>query len=161
MDNYGITFGPDSSHPGDCIRDTDPSDGIGRFPELHYTEADGGGRKSAFQTAMWNMYRSTVDIDAPLSNQNGAMQKIILSCNPFSLGKDLLRIEYGLRRFQPGDLVICDINGKKIRKFIDQTGSALIWNGRTDNGALVKSGIYCLKLNTGGREIVGKVMVIR
>lgn len=37
--NRGITYGPDGN--GGCILDTDPSDGIGRYPELHGTDRDG------------------------------------------------------------------------------------------------------------------------
>jgi len=54
-DNYGVTFGPDGN--GGCILDTDPSDGIGRFPHLHGTAKDGGHRYSHFQAALWNAYR--------------------------------------------------------------------------------------------------------
>jgi hypothetical protein len=53
--NYGITFGPDGH--GDCIRDADSSDGIGRFPSLHGTKADDGYYGSAFADAMWTVYR--------------------------------------------------------------------------------------------------------
>jgi hypothetical protein len=52
---YGVTFGPDGD--GGCIKDTDPSDGIGRFPDLHGTKADEGYRGTAFQKAMWEAYR--------------------------------------------------------------------------------------------------------
>lgn len=49
--DYGITWGPDPKNPGDCIKN-----GIGRFPELHGTDADGGNRKSDFQSAMWDFH---------------------------------------------------------------------------------------------------------
>ncbi len=53
--SYGVDYGPDGK--GGCIKDTDPSDGIGRFPKVHGTNADGGHRYSKFQAAMWNAYR--------------------------------------------------------------------------------------------------------
>jgi hypothetical protein len=59
MKNYGVTFGPDPKKPGDCIRDTDPSDGIGRFPQNHATMRDGGGRMSAFVNALWHRHRAS------------------------------------------------------------------------------------------------------
>jgi hypothetical protein len=55
--HYGITFGPDSTNACGCVKDTDPSDGMGRFPQLHDTKADEGGRSSAFVNAMWDKYR--------------------------------------------------------------------------------------------------------
>jgi hypothetical protein len=53
--NYGVTYGPDGN--GGCIKDTDPSDGIGRFPDNHGINVDGGYRYSYFQKAMWEAYR--------------------------------------------------------------------------------------------------------
>ncbi|MFH2010090.1 MAG: hypothetical protein ABI333_26065 [bacterium] len=52
--NYGVTYGPDGN--GGCIPDTDPSDGIGRFPLLHGTSTDDGHYGSAFANAMWSAY---------------------------------------------------------------------------------------------------------
>jgi len=64
-ENYGITFGPDPANPGDCIRDNNPSDGIGRFPDLHGTGADSGYRSSKFQKEMWLAYWNTTSGSAP------------------------------------------------------------------------------------------------
>jgi hypothetical protein len=52
--NYGVTYGPDGQ--GGCILDEDPSDGTGRFPQLHGVNADGGHHGSAFADAMWGAY---------------------------------------------------------------------------------------------------------
>lgn len=52
--NLGVSFGPDGQ--GSCIKDTDPSDGIGRFPQLHGTNAGDGGHFSQFADAMWKRY---------------------------------------------------------------------------------------------------------
>jgi hypothetical protein len=56
---YGVDYGPDPDNPGDCIRDTDHSDGIGRFPSLHGAHADDGHRRSAFAAEMYDTYRHT------------------------------------------------------------------------------------------------------
>lgn len=56
--NYGKTYGPDGN--GGCILDTNPADGVGRFPGLHNTHADAVGivhQIYAFPKAMWNAYR--------------------------------------------------------------------------------------------------------
>ncbi len=55
--NYGVTYGPDPNNPGDCIIDTNPADGIGRFPGLHGSNRDEGHRATAFQNNMWVVYR--------------------------------------------------------------------------------------------------------
>jgi hypothetical protein len=54
--NYGVTFGPDGD--GGCIEDTNPGDGVGRFPDLHGTQTDEGHHASRFQGAMWEAYRN-------------------------------------------------------------------------------------------------------
>jgi hypothetical protein len=54
---YGVTYGPDGA--GGCIADTDPSDGIGRFPLRHGINADGGHYGSAFADEMWDAHVAT------------------------------------------------------------------------------------------------------
>ena len=54
MDGYGKTFGPDGK--GGCILDTDPSDGIGRFPYRHGANKDEGSYGSPFINSMWAKY---------------------------------------------------------------------------------------------------------
>jgi len=61
MSDYGITYGPDGN--GGCILDTDPSDGIGRFPNQHGTNANAGYYQNTFGNALWNAYRSTLSIN--------------------------------------------------------------------------------------------------
>jgi hypothetical protein len=56
---HGVDYGPDPANPGDCIRDTDPGDGIGRFPSLHGANADDGHRRSPFAAEMYDAYRHT------------------------------------------------------------------------------------------------------
>jgi hypothetical protein len=68
VNNYKITYGPDGS--GGCIQDTNPDDGIGRFPEKQGSSQDGGQYRSAFVAAMWDAYR-----DSPTPpNQNAPTQ---------------------------------------------------------------------------------------
>jgi len=52
--DYGVTYGPNGQ--GGCIVDTDTSDGRGRFPQLHSTNADGGHHGNRFADEMWAAY---------------------------------------------------------------------------------------------------------
>lgn len=62
--NFGTWTSPDPcaktdpgpNYTGNCIA------GSGRFPQNHGTQTDGGNRKSDFQTAMWDAYRSSVSV---------------------------------------------------------------------------------------------------
>jgi len=56
-DHYGVTYGPDGM--GGCIADADASDGVGRFPAVHGTQAGEGFHASAFQADMWTAYRAS------------------------------------------------------------------------------------------------------
>jgi len=49
--DYGVVYGPNGS--GACLPDTDASDGTGRFPQLHGSNADQGHYGSAFASALW------------------------------------------------------------------------------------------------------------
>ncbi len=61
--NYGVTYGPDGM--SGCIPDQNPVDGIGRFPDNHGINANGGFYGSAFHTSMWDAYRTTAPTPAP------------------------------------------------------------------------------------------------
>lgn len=67
-DFWQVTYGPDPNNPGDCIRDTDPSDGIGRFSAEHGLRANTGGYQSGFVNALWNEYRD--DYYNPFDNNS-------------------------------------------------------------------------------------------
>lgn len=54
MTLYGVAFGPDGA--GSCILDSDPSDGIGRFPQQDGSGADLHWGQSPFQIKMEEMY---------------------------------------------------------------------------------------------------------
>ncbi len=69
VDNYGKTYGADSTNPGMCILDPDldyyngPTDfacqagkACGRYPEKHTTMIDGGLYPSSFVRDMWDSY---------------------------------------------------------------------------------------------------------
>ena len=61
--NYGVTYGPDGL--GDCIADSNPTDGVGRFPGRHGTGANQGDHGSAFHGDMWATYRSSAPTLSP------------------------------------------------------------------------------------------------
>ncbi len=66
--NRGVTYGPDGQ--GGCILDTDPSDGIGRFPNLHLSDPDAASKRKTpydipFADALWPMYINVNPNDVP------------------------------------------------------------------------------------------------
>ena len=61
--NYGKTFGPDGL--GSCIRDTNPSDGIGRFPSRHGLAFYASAYRNTFQDSMWSTYSVAQNLPTP------------------------------------------------------------------------------------------------
>jgi len=53
---YGVSYGPDPQSPGQCIVDTDDSDGIGRIPHFHGTHTADGYYGSEFSNELWDTY---------------------------------------------------------------------------------------------------------
>jgi hypothetical protein len=66
MANYGITFGPNGS--GGCILDTNPADGVGRFPTRHGLQFMATAYRTSFQDAMWNSYHTSYSTTPPPVN---------------------------------------------------------------------------------------------
>lgn len=57
--DFGVAYGPDPNDADDCIRDTDPSDGIGRYPQNHGLNRNSGGYSNGFADSLWELYRLT------------------------------------------------------------------------------------------------------
>jgi hypothetical protein len=82
--------------------------------------------------------------------------------NPFNSS---IRIRYSANRPGSISIEIYDVLGRKvneIRNNITSPGDgSIIWDGRTNESVGVSSGIYFIKAELGGMEIVKKVVVIR
>ncbi len=84
--NYGVTYGPNGA--GGCIQDTNPNDGIGRFPNLHYA-GHGNGYGSAFANAMWSLYYQPIN---PQTGNEPTGPPIVINannCNENDYGYDI------------------------------------------------------------------------
>lgn len=82
--------------------------------------------------------------------------------NPFN---PFTNIPYQLETEADYELAIYDMTGRRIRLL--ESGHkmpgayASIWNGRNDNGELVGSGVYAVRLESGNREIVRRVTLLK
>jgi hypothetical protein len=60
---------------------------------------------------------------------------------------------------------IHDLSGRLVRRFADQTFAAgyhrITWDGRTDRGDHAESGLYFVRLQAGGMEVVARVVLSR
>jgi hypothetical protein len=67
-----------------------------------------------------------------------------------------------------GDVVsgtIYDIRGAKVRDLVmnglSPTSNSIVWDGRDNNGAVVRSGVYLYKISSGKERVTGTVVVAR
>ncbi len=153
-DNYGITYGPDPNNPGDCIKDNNPSDGIGRFPKLHNEEPDAGYRYSNFQKAMWEEYWTN---SMQMPENPGDIVLFQNYPNPFS---ESTTIDYILFRNTEINISVYNIMGQKVR---------VLYSGHQQSGTYseilirenLKSGVYFYRIKTEYSDLIKKCVVIR
>jgi len=164
--NYGRTFGPDGN--GGCIKDTDPSDGIGRFPHLHGENADAGGRSSRFQRAMWNAYRESAD-EASGGGQTMAARGIHPDARMVDRnGQNTLRllrtsegfaIEYTLQKLDPIEITVHDMTGRLVDKQTytpgEQVQGSIAWPSRDRESTVLGSGVYTVTVKSGALTVHG------
>jgi hypothetical protein len=56
---------------------------------------------------------------------------------------------------------IYDLLGRRVRTIRDVPNGAIVWDGRDDDGRLVKPGIYFVRVEAGGRAAVARVALIQ
>ena len=58
-----------------------------------------------------------------------------------------------------------DIRGAKVRDLVmdsmSPTSNSIVWNGRDNQGAVVRSGVYIYKITSGKEKVTGTVVVAR
>jgi len=80
--------------------------------------------------------------------------------NPFNMSTT---IQFTLPGAGEVRLDIFNVTGQKVRTLVRQTMDAgvhrMVWDGRTDNGQTVSSGVYLSQLSLDGKTAVGKMML--
>ena len=56
---------------------------------------------------------------------------------------------------------IHDLSGRRLRSFSGLANGARVWDGRDDQGRVVKPGIYFIRVEAGGRSSVARVALFR
>ncbi len=91
---------------------------------------------------------------------------LVLERNVFAASKeDILRINFKLSSNRTARLDLFDITGSHVVKLADGPFNAgwntLAWDGKTESGLRVGSGLYVVTLRSGGFSALKKVMVVR
>lgn len=123
-----------------------PGNFLGMAPDLGFFETDGplaiSGQPDEVPTPFW------VGRNYP---------------NPFN---PTTTIEYSLPSAGPVSLNIYDIAGRLVCRLIDNEVQTLghhsaTWNGRTDRGSTVASGVYVYSVESGGRFMARKMVLLK
>jgi hypothetical protein len=96
--------------------------------------------------------------------ESEAVRDCLFSCSPNPFHEHT-RFEYTIARAGPVEVRVFDVRGRVIRTLTDQVHSAgkhqLAWDGRTDRGTLVSSGLYFYRLDAGSFSSVKRMLVLR
>jgi len=94
----------------------------------------------------------------------GAAPRIALHAatpNPFNPST---RIAFELPRPGAARLTVYDAAGRRVRRLLDahvaDTRHAVVWDGRDDQGAAVRSGVYVVRLSAAGAERSRKLVLL-
>lgn len=82
--------------------------------------------------------------------------------NPFNPST---RLSFSLPAAGPVTLEIFDVNGRRVRRLLDEEVAAGLlsvdWDGRDDRGRSLASGLYLSRLRSGGKERGGRMLLLR
>ncbi|MCX5752971.1 MAG: T9SS type A sorting domain-containing protein, partial [Candidatus Krumholzibacteria bacterium] len=82
--------------------------------------------------------------------------------NPFNPSTT---IDYSIAKTSPVEIAIFDVNGRKIRTLVSeikmQGAYKAVWNGKSDRGTSVASGVYFYRLIAGDFTQIKKMILLR
>lgn len=56
---------------------------------------------------------------------------------------------------------IYDLSGRLLRRFSGTADRGVVWDGRDQDGAIVRPGVYFLRVEAGGREVTARIVLLR
>jgi hypothetical protein len=117
-----------------------------------YSKNDNGG-----DYRMWVMDEALVAVgDLPIPTEFGLSTT---SANPFTRS---ISIQYSLATAADTELVIYDVQGRKVRSLLKAQAPAgsriLTWDGRNENGTSMPAGVYLARLRSGNNSLSTKLV---
>ncbi len=91
-----------------------------------------------------------------------AVPSITVAPNPFNPNTT---IRYAIPSEGVARLVIYDVHGRRVRTLVNAPlipgAHTAIWDGRDENGGMAASGLYFVRLESGGRVTTGKLVLLK
>jgi hypothetical protein len=156
-----------SNGHGGCIRDNNPSDGTGRYPDKHGANKDDGYYGSGFVASMWTAYRNTMGIQPPAMTEKyvPAEAAFIINHNPLlRTAMEKTAIDFSLSRTQKVTITLYAAAGQVVRVLTNDIMAAgpqqVVWDGKNQAGKKITSGIYYVVLETEVKKEVQRIVVL-
>jgi hypothetical protein len=145
-------------------------EGSGDLAELHFRVLQKEAKLVLVEFVLWDVRngqvvagrkgaQGTPDIKSPASAETGFLGA---RPNPFNGTTNLL---YSLRVWQAVEFRIYDIRGRLLRTLVDGYMPAgrhhVVWDGSTDDGRRVGSGVYLYTFRLANHETSGKIFRLR
>jgi len=93
--------------------------------------------------------------------RNPSVTTLVLAPNPLRMNST---VSYELPRAGNVRLSVCDAAGKMVRVLADGTAGpgrySVCWDGRGGHGATLRAGVYFCNLETGGKRLTRKVVLL-
>ncbi|MGC9367224.1 MAG: FlgD immunoglobulin-like domain containing protein [bacterium] len=87
--------------------------------------------------------------------------RLSLNPNPF---KQYIEISYQLSHSAQVSLRIYDLSGREVAELVNQNQPAgsyqLNWDGKTDQGYQLNSGVFFYRLNIDDQQLIGRIVKI-
>ncbi len=98
--------------------------------------------------------------ETPLPKEYGVR---FLSANP--VGRGDVRLELAVPKSSPIDLRVYDVRGALVRRVVSRDLAPgfhrIAWNGLTESGRTVGSGVYFVQMKAGGKVLTERFAVVR
>jgi flagellar hook assembly protein FlgD len=120
------------------------------------------GPRTFYLTELTSVYNSAVstDPDTPTTTQ------LNLTCypTPTRVGNNV-NVRFEIKSRDVTTIEVYNIKGQKVRTLVNSNFSSgqhqTTWNGRTDNGTPVSSGMYFFRMKSGTYSATKKVVLIK
>lgn len=142
--------------------------GVANNPEFRVRLRFGGTNASGDEgNTRWDNLRlearAGVEVDVPAPSATSAILSLSSYPNPFN---PATIVTYAVTTGEPHVLDVFDVRGRRVRVLARGEGHGegprqVTWDGRDDDGRLVPSGSYVLRLNAGGRALARVIQLVR
>ena len=173
--NTNIGAGPPGPTIGNQkLNDPDTTSGANFAPQMieSFTRLSGNTLKIFYTLSTWNPYTvvkmrskfqvlagSQVGVQPP---QPGNLPHLDVAPNPSSSS---VRVSFSMARAGLADVHVYDVAGRQVRNLGHRNLAAgsheLVWDGRTESGALAGPGVYFVRVRSGGLTLASRMVRLR